>query len=554
MKLSVFFVNENGDYGESTPINVFYSDTKIRFGWLVPKEATAIKGKLKLEIQARGASPLGGNYVLKTQPNDEINILESLQGNGSIIVDEDWATSVLEDVKKASDDALAASAISKSYAEQAKTLNTNTITTVNNALTEIEEKIENSATTISDEIKTEMASTYYTQEQTEGFVSERLGKIKNNSGDDITVEAYIEQEIANADIDGKLTEYALKADIPTNVSQLTNDVGYLTEHQSLDEYATKQFVTDQIAEADISDKLQDYVTITALNEEIGNLVNGDGNKLTVEQYVKQEVEAVDVSDQLANYYEKEETYNRDEIDTKIANVEVDLTGYATETYVGQQIAPLSTAITSINQSLEGIDKSPNAYYITTYNEPYVFEGTEYTGENTLVLYEIYNKDKENETRTVVASHVIQGGSGSGTSNIIKIERITGSPFVVTSNDKVIIEYNFIGTDSSGEDISQGNATWKLGNQVIKTEKIYTGENSADITEFISTGSDQKVTLIITDDIGTISQKSWYVSVVDVKLESTFNDTRHYTVNTPVDFTYTPYGAVDKTVKQSLDAC
>ena len=36
-----------------------------------------------------------------------------------------------------------------------------------------------------------------------------------------------------------LDEYAKKSDVPENISAFTNDAGYLTEHQSLDEYATK---------------------------------------------------------------------------------------------------------------------------------------------------------------------------------------------------------------------------------------------------------------------------------------------------------------------------
>ena len=105
MKITVFFVNKDGDYGESEVINVRYNDTKIRFGFLVPVEATVIAGKLRFEIHVTGVSPLGGRYLLKTKPNDELIILESLQGNGNIIIDENWATSVLEEVKQAEENA-----------------------------------------------------------------------------------------------------------------------------------------------------------------------------------------------------------------------------------------------------------------------------------------------------------------------------------------------------------------------------------------------------------------------------------------------------------------
>lgn len=52
-----------------------------------------------------------------------------------------------------------------------------------------------------------------------------------------------------------LTEYAKKTEIPTvptNVSAFTNDAGYLTEHQSLDAYAKKTEIPDISGKADTS--------------------------------------------------------------------------------------------------------------------------------------------------------------------------------------------------------------------------------------------------------------------------------------------------------------
>lgn len=41
-------------------------------------------------------------------------------------------------------------------------------------------------------------------------------------------------------LDGTLSDYALKSDIPTKVGQFINDRGYLTAHQSLEDYYTKE--------------------------------------------------------------------------------------------------------------------------------------------------------------------------------------------------------------------------------------------------------------------------------------------------------------------------
>lgn len=90
----------------------------------------------------------------------------------------------------------------------------------------------------------------------------------------------VQDAIENIDIpEVDLTPYAIKSEIPTKVSQLQNDSkfitreevpetdlseyiteselnakGYLTEHQSLNGYATETFVTNKIAEAELSSK------------------------------------------------------------------------------------------------------------------------------------------------------------------------------------------------------------------------------------------------------------------------------------------------------------
>ena len=566
MTFQIYYINAEGNEWFATPINVQRSTDRIRFYWLVDGLATAIAGNIQFEIRAEGSVKYTDNdgkksaksYKWKTKPCKDINILESLTGNGTIEPSVGWDT-YLQQVSSLVSDA----SDSAKTAQQA-------VIDVQKAVEEVDTKINNVSTTISENIKAEMAETYYTQKQTDTLLSGRLGTLHNNDAEDITVEEYVAQEIEKADISDKLTDY-----VTNNV--FNNRIG----NTGLDEdgetpISVVKYVDDAIASIDVSDQLgdlgrnedgtdktvvqfvNDAVESVDISDKLGKLTDRiTGEDITVEAYVKQEVDAVDISEYLKDYaksddvYTKDQTYSIDEINNKLENISLE--GYATEEYVGSQLSPINTAITSINQTLEGIDKSPNAYYTTTYNEPYTLEGTEYTGENALVLYEIYNKDTENESRSVVSAHIITGGSGGGSSsNTIKIERVTNSPLVVTADDKVIIEYNFIGTDASGDDIGQGNVTWKLGSQVIKTETVYTGINSVDLTEYMNVGSDQKVTLIITDDIGTMQQKTWYVSVVDVKLVSEFDDRKKYTVNTPVSFTYTPYGAVDKTVHILLD--
>lgn len=63
-------------------------------------------------------------------------------------------------------------------------------------------------------------------------VSNRLTELETNKAD----KTYVDEQLANVSVD--LSDYALKSDIPTKVSDLTNDIPYLTEHQDLSNYQT----------------------------------------------------------------------------------------------------------------------------------------------------------------------------------------------------------------------------------------------------------------------------------------------------------------------------
>lgn len=93
---------------------------------------------------------------------------------------------------------------------------------------------------------------------TEEFVKNRIAEAELSGGDvdlsGFAQKSEIPTKVSQLQNDnGYLTEhqsldgYAKKTDIPsvpTKVSQLENDAGYLTKHQSLTNYATKQFVQD----------------------------------------------------------------------------------------------------------------------------------------------------------------------------------------------------------------------------------------------------------------------------------------------------------------------
>ena len=84
-----------------------------------------------------------------------------------------------------------------------------------------------------------------------------------------------------------LTPYAKTEDIPTKVSQLTNDSGYLTEHQDISHLATKDEIPTKVSELEND---EGYLTE---HQDISHLAEKD--------YVDEAINGVDVTEQLREY-------------------------------------------------------------------------------------------------------------------------------------------------------------------------------------------------------------------------------------------------------------
>lgn len=505
--LSIYWVNEVGVGGKSTPVDVYRNTDKIRFAWLVDENVTAKAGKIKFEIQASGKNSKNQNYLWKTKANDGINVIQALQIQTFIRPDDTWQQDFISQI---SGERIKA----ENARDNAQRAYSNTKT--------IYESLQRG---IGDEVKNAMGDNYYTKDQvddklknvsvdltgyaTEKYVDEKIASVDvSKQLEDYAKKEYVDEKVASVDVSNQLTEYAKKDElfskdyndlinkptIPTKVSEFENDAGYLTEHQNLDAYATRDYVQEEISKVDVSEQLKDY----AKQSDVTNL---SSKVNTVEQNV---------------------------------NVNKD------------SITAIGTKVASIEDTIGKIDTDPRKTYDVVYNDT---ENPE-VGENVFALYEITNEDKAGEERKLKTKFTIVGGGGGGTSSTLKIEYVTKSPLIVTTNDKAIIKYNFSGQDSSGDQVATGDFTWKIGKQIIATGVAVNGENTFDATDYISLGT-QKLLLTITDDAGSLVTKTWTVQKIDVRLDSSFNDKLTYNIG-PVSFDYTPYGAISKDIHFKLD--
>ena len=122
----------------------------------------------------------------------------------------------------------------------------------------------------------------------------------------IATEGFVADSIANAieplATKSEIADKANVSQIPTRTSELVNDSNFITSHQSLEEYAKKTFVSEQIAEIvggapetldtlkEIADALQDNATMAMVSEAISTKANAEDVYDKTEVYNKQESE------------------------------------------------------------------------------------------------------------------------------------------------------------------------------------------------------------------------------------------------------------------------
>ena len=122
MTLQIYFVNEKMGANKATPINVSYSTNRIRFGWLVDRNATFVSGQLLFEIRAYGTVGEGEmkeDYIWKTHINSQITILKSLLGTDIFKPTQDWYNDLLIAINAAMNTSIASEAVAVASSEAA---------------------------------------------------------------------------------------------------------------------------------------------------------------------------------------------------------------------------------------------------------------------------------------------------------------------------------------------------------------------------------------------------------------------------------------------------
>ncbi len=117
--LQVHYERRDGTGGNSTPVNVCASDSRLRFGWIVPGSATTLDGTLKVMPFATGLSPMGDTYIIKTL-YAEYKVHKGLAVSGGIEEpDEDWYSAFVGRVAQYMETAKAYAGLAAGYERNA---------------------------------------------------------------------------------------------------------------------------------------------------------------------------------------------------------------------------------------------------------------------------------------------------------------------------------------------------------------------------------------------------------------------------------------------------
>ena len=141
------------------------------------------------------------------------------------------------------------------------------------------------------------------------------------------------------------------------------------------------------------------------------------------------------------------------------------------------------------------------------------------------------------------------GGGTGTGGSVKLENLSGfTTKSVAAGDDLAIAFNFT---SIVDDEATGDGSCQITvNDVVKsTQKVKQGYNEISIVDYLSAGTNT-VIVRVTDIYGGFKLLNYTITMIDLRITSTFDDTLTY--NDVIQYKYTPYGAIEKTIHILVD--
>lgn len=527
-----------GTPGEYSIVNVKRNSQYICFGWLIDDKLTRSPGEYIFEIRATGQVD-NLIYAWSTRPNGKINILQGIDINGAIEPsDSGWMTSFEKKVIE--------------YTKEAK----KAATEAKNAATEVNEKLNNIKESVMSEIRDEINNTsslinYYTKTEIdtqEKSINDSISLLRN-AIDNM-------DGLANLDISyikANQTLTLLYKDSKKEIAHTVIDIDSLSKLQA--KYTTsdgkgvlsfyQKGIEEPITSVELGsiDPSTEWVAanITPINNSIQSIQKQqaeNGQKITV---LTSSLDKINEADTVRDTKIKTNEDAIGELKTSVAEIP----------QLKEDVSQATNTVNNMKQTVDGNKEAVDSLGTNFDNLEGRVKKLEENPAST--EYDVDYADNIfywKENGETVKTFTIQGGGGSGTTtSTMTIERVTPADAIFLLGNKAVIEYTWSSVDNVGDSTGIGTAVWKVDNTTVSTLTIGQGRNSIDLTEFLKTGTNS-IRLSITDSVGTLSTKTWTITIVDFKLESSFDDTLFY--SDEVSFRYIPYGNINKTVHFILD--
>jgi len=302
-----------------------------------------------------------------------------------------------------------------------------------------------------------------------------------------------------------------------------------------------------------------------------------------------------------NSYDKSQTYTNTEIDTKLADKQESYVASSlpidgdenTDYYIGNSqdgfvhyryfggLIDEFIAVGGDSYTKEEVDNKIASkvvyYYYLSYGTAIVEENNEQIEKNNILRLWRYTDpsnvgDTTGEVGEVVKWIEIQGGgSGSTRATNMTFERVTPANIVTSAgaveSDGIIITASFSDYESDGGEAVSATYTVSVGNKVVETgvavqckdssnNQLYDEDenpiyNVFDVTQYCSSGQ-QTISIAITDEYGNMVIRKWNVEIIDIRIESQFDDSYSRAIGSQINFTYKLFGSTSKVVHFILD--
>ena len=233
----------------------------------------------------------------------------------------------------------------------------------------------------------------------------------------------------------------------------------------------------------------------------------------------------------------------------------------------EDISSLETSVGNLETTIKNLSGDNDELRLAHVAEGSILYLYHTTVDESGNINEELNTDPD--TGNVIAQTVVVGGGGGGSTasyNLVLNILDEKNTFSILKGKSAAINFDAVLTQIDDENktpLKENITLYLYVDDVLRSTVIQpAGPGSIDVTPYLSTGTSTikltaAYTEVITSDTGETANvvirntKRWYISVIDMYIKSTFDDSTDV-FRAPISYGYTPMGNLEKTIYFLLD--